>query len=360
MKEFIIKELRSISKPVISEDVTLTSGFTDALNKGIETWAQDKSNSEKRSINSTVIKVITEMFPGEFGNFLLKNLNKYSRKNSLFILTVLSNYLKNPNDNIAKDNIFELIGMPMLDFFVKKTFGKTSFWSRIMQITPFMRKISTGNGQLDMAIYEGLNDALNNTVVRDRFKNRVIDPIIGAKLLTTRNNQDLIDVFNEGLNEDILGIGGNIRNRLDRVRAAFSSGESKSKFKLMLQILKHLPNIKSDLRRKIRDGLLELDYTAVKRMLDYGDTTKAAEVVTKVIVLDIVEKSRELYFSEFMNSAAQDNLIDIIRDVFLSAEAIQQVRKGVSAFLKESVLKAKEKERQKQIKQNKNKSKYNR
>jgi hypothetical protein len=276
----------------------------------------------------------------------------------MMILSIITNYLANPANPVNKDNLFELIGVPILEFFVQKTFGKDSFLSRIRQITPFMKKISTGNGQLDLAIYSGLSEALANPTVRNDFKKELLQNFIEPKISNLDSDQEFLGLFSEGeISEDILGIGGNIRNRIDRVRAAFSNRETKSKMTLMLNILKYLPYIKPDLKRSIREGLMNLSYDAVKNMLDRRDTTEASKVVSLVIMKYIIEKSKDLYFGDFLDGNVQKGFMDIVRDVFMGRATIKHVSDAVSAFLREGINKAKEVERLKKQKQTKSKYK---
>ena len=166
MKKFIIKELRSVGKFQMDEALSnMPTGYTYALQNGFEKWAETKDKATLENMNDTAIELIASKFDGEFANYLrnyLKNYGKGSflgfkykgrRFSYVEILGILTRYLETSTDSNNYQAVFELIGIPMIQYYLKKTFGKDSFLSGLRQMTPFLQKVSTGNCSLDKRIY---------------------------------------------------------------------------------------------------------------------------------------------------------------------------------------------------------------
>lgn len=331
LKKFILEELQKSSFRLEENIPQAESDF----NK----WLSAQSKSEINDINNKVIQILTKNFSGGFAKFLYNHLNKTSKKNKDLIIRILFNYISNPNKTSA-DNLFELLGMPILIFFIKKTFGKESIWSKIRQITPFMKKISTGNAQLDIAIYDGLNKALADPKVRNGFKKDIYNDFINPTIDSLKNDSDFVDLFDDNQVNEVLGI----QNRIDRIKAAFSSPEFRSKFNLVRDTLKYLPYVKSELKNRIKRGLLNASYEDIVGLFDRKkgvDLSKNLGKISKHVTIEIlsyiVEKSQDIYFEEFSNSKLTGSFMDLVKDVLVSKPVVDNVSISVYNFLKEGI-----------------------
>jgi hypothetical protein len=143
MRDFIeaqLNEIKSSEKGQLNE-IDLSS----ALGK-----LRDRLTSKDSRQNREFAKIVSEQFDGEFGTFLRKYLISQGKK--MNTIQILVNYFKNPSKEIYED-VYHILGVPMIQYFIKKTFGKTSLKGRIKQMTPFLEKVSTGNKELDKHVF---------------------------------------------------------------------------------------------------------------------------------------------------------------------------------------------------------------
>jgi hypothetical protein len=347
MKQFIIEQLRSIEKNQMNED---SFDFSQ-----VDQWIDSMPKSELNKTRKEFASLVSSKFEGGFRKYLQAKLMKSNKY--VEVIKLVINYMQNK----SKENynaIFELIGIPMLDYFVQKTFGKDSFLGRIKQITPFLKKVSTGNGKLDMAIYNAMAEALELKTVRDTFE-RDMKNVLDDKMDSLETDQAFWDFFeptqqpqlpsgdtNESINE-VFGINTAIKqgisNRLDRLKAVFSSRETKNKFKILDSITKFMPNIKTDLKRKIKERLFDLNYDDISDMVERLNVSKAAKIVTLPVMQNIIKNSQELYFGE----PSFNDFIDIVKGVFTDKVVLASVQKGIENFLREMVKKAREEQQKK-------------
>lgn len=356
MKKFIINELRAIDRPRIDEALSgMPSGFTYALQNGFEKWAETKDSSELSNIYETSIELISKNFDGEFANYLRSSLRNLGKRRVLGIkfktggfsyvqlLSIIAKYLNNPSDANNYENVFELVGIPMIEYFIKKTFGKDSFLAGLKQMTPFMQKVSTGNSSLDSVIFNALNDALKDASVRSELKIKM-QPFIASKINNIGSDQEFGNLFNE--------------NFLQRM---IYGKEASDKMTMIKQITRFLPSLKGSLKRKIDESLRELSYEDMmglgfnpkNRFPNAAIIDKAAELATKPILEHIIDASAEIYFKD----AGFSDFMQIIQDVFKSQLVAKNIKFAVKRFITDGVQKAIELQRKKQAAKRSRKSK---
>lgn len=346
MKKFIIKELRSVGKFQMDESLMgqMPTGYTYALQNGFEKWAQGKDKATLANINDTIIELIVSRFDGEFADYLRRYLKSYGKSNFLGIkfkgrrfsyveiLSIVTNYLENAQNY---ESLFELIGIPMIQYYLKRTFGKESFLSGLRQMTPFLQKVSTGNSALDAKIYNALDDAIKSSNVRG-FLATEMKSYIDPKINNIASDQAYIDLFNEGF-----------------LKRMIYGNEAATKMEMISQVIKFLPWLKTSLRRKIRenltnyltyDDLMRLGFNPKNRVPNALIVDKAAELASQPILQHIIDGSKEVYFKD----TGFDVLNQIVEKVFASPMVASIVKSHVKAYMRAGVDKAIELQRKKE------------
>jgi hypothetical protein len=347
MKKFIIQELRALDKPRLDESLSgMPSGFTYAITNGFENWAEKKDSSELSNIYETSINLIANKFDGEFAEYLKKSLRNLGRRRILGfkfktrnfsyvqLLAIISKYLDNPSDASNYENVFELVGVPMIEYFLRKTFGKDSFLSGLKQMTPFLQKVSTGNSYLDGVIFRALNDALKDVGVRGDLKVKM-QPFLTSRIDNIASDAEFSNLFNE--------------NFLKRM---IYGKEAVDKMTMIKQIIRYLPWLKGSLRKKIDESLRNLSYEDMMRLgfnpknrfPNAAVIDKAAELATKPILEHIIDSSAELYFSD----SGFEPLMQVVKDVFKSDLVAKAIKSSVKMFITDGVQKAAELQRKKE------------
>lgn len=360
LKKYILLELKRAS---LDESVTSLSGFTDAINSDFATFRQGKSKQDLLNSEQTAINAIVNQFEGKFKDYLEKDLKRKVYREKISILKIVSKYLDNPGNN--KNNILSLIGTPMLNYFLQKAFGKDSIWSRIKQITPFMKKVSTGNYALDTSIYTGLARALENGAVMAQF-NTIAEPNILPKIDTIANNSEFNDLFLAevlGINRGLRGVGRSIGAGLQNVGDAFKDlfvkREVRDKYKLVKEIMKYLPSLKSSLKGKIKDEFFGMDYARISSFFDgrnisiYTNIRDISAPITRVILKHLMDNAKDLYFEDLPSDVS-----DIVYQLFTSQVVAQNVNGAVINMMKDAYEKLKYEENKR--KQYQRKSRYDR
>lgn len=360
LKKYILLELRKAS---LDEAVTDLSGFTDAISSDFATFRQGKSKQDLLNSEQTAINAIVNQFEGKFKDYLEKDLKRKVYREKISILKIVSKYLDNPGNN--KNNILSLIGTPMLNYFLQKAFGKDSIWSRIKQITPFMKKVSTGNYALDTSIYTGLARALENGAVMAQF-NTIAEPSILPKIDTIANDSEFNDLFLAevlGINRGLRGVGRSIGAGLQNVGDAFKDlfvkREVRDKYKLVKEIMKYLPSIKSSLKGKIKDEFFGMDYNNISAFFDGRNVNVSSNIrtisvpITGVILKHLMENAKDLYFEDLPSDVS-----DIVYQLFTSQVVAQNVNGAVINMMKDAYEKLKYEENKR--KQYQRKSRYDR
>lgn len=347
MKKFIIKELRAVNKPRIDESIqgSMPSGFTYAIQNGFEKWAQTKDKGSLANINNASIELIAKNFDGEFADYLRNFLRKYGKSSFLGfkykgrgfsyveILSIISNYLENPNA-ANYENVFELVGIPMMQYYLKKTFGRDSFLGGLRQMTPFMQKVSTGNSTLDAKIYNALENAIKAPNVRG-FLSSEMNSFISPRIANIASDQEFKDLFNEGF-----------------LKRMIYGNEAATKMDMIKQIIRFLPWLKGSLRKKIRENLMTLSYDDLMRLgfnpknrvPNAAIVDKAAELAAMPILQHIVDSSKEIYFKD----SGFDALNQIVENVFKSPLVASIVKSYIKEYMRIGVDKAIELQRKKE------------
>ena len=355
MKKFIIQELRALGKPRLDESIqgSMPSGYTYAIQNGFENWAEDKDSAELSNIYETSINLIASKFDGGFADYLKKSLRnlgrrrflgiKYKTRNFSYVqlLTIISKYLETESD-ADYENVFELIGIPMIEYFLRKTFGKDSFLAGLKQMTPFMQKVSTGNSYLDGVIFSALNDALKNVGVRGELK-KEMKPFITSRIDSIASDSEFSNLFNEGF-----------------LQRMIYGKEAADKMTMVKQVIRFLPWLKGSLRKKIDENLRKLSYEDMmklgfnpkNRFPNAAIIDKAAELATEPILEHIIDGSAELYFSD----SGFEPLMNVLKQIFKSNLVARAIKGAVRNFMYDGVKKAIELQRKKEAAKRKRKS----
>jgi hypothetical protein len=362
LKKYILLELR---KANLDESVFALSGFTDAIQSDFSTFRQGKTKQALIDSEETAIKSIVQLFDGGFKDYLEKDLRKKVRREKISILAIISKYLDSPNNSTYKNNILSLIGTPMLNYFLQKAFGKDSIWSRIRQITPFMKKVSTGNYALDTSIYTGLATALESGAVMNEFT-AIAEPDILPKVYTIASDGDFNNLFlsevlgiNRGLRSVGRSIGASLQNTGDAFKDLFVKREVRDKFKLVKEIMKYLPSLKKPLRGKIKDEFFGMEHAKIAAFFSgrgvnvYSNIKDISVPITRVVLKHLMENAKDLYFEDLPS-----DISDIVYDLFTSQVVAQNVSEAVINMMRDAHEKLKYEEDKR--KQYQTKSRYNR
>jgi hypothetical protein len=362
LKKYILLELRKAS---LDETVTSLSGFTDAIQSDFSTFRQGKTKQQLIDSEETAIKSIVQLFDGEFKDYLEKDLRKKVRRERVSILAIVSKYLSDRSNSTYKNNILSLIGTPMLNYFLQKAFGKDSIWSRIRQITPFMKKVSTGNYALDTSIYTGLATALESGAVMNQFAT-IAEPNILPKIDSIDTDGNFNSLFlseilgiNRGLRSVGRSIGAGLQNTGDAFKDLFVKREVRDKFKLVKEIMKYLPSLKKPLRGKIKDEFFGMEHAKIAAFFSgrgvnvYSNIKDISVPITRVVLKHLMENAKDLYFEDLPS-----DISDIVYHLFTSQVVAQNVSEAVIKMMRDAHEKLKYEEDKR--KQYQTKSRYNR
>lgn len=324
MKDFINEQLNNTEIQVLNEvDIKST------LSK-----LRDLVSTKAGRINREFADIMASKFDPKFAKYLKRRLVKQGK--SVNTIKFIADYIQNPNE-VNYDRVFEILGLPILDYFVNTTFGMNSLGGRIRQATPFVKKVSTGNKDLDSAIFDSLRSVLNQGEVRKRFKEKLkktIDSNLGD-LLSDQEFWDLIQgQTNESapkgrkpqMDEDLSGA-------LKSVRNVFRGKESRSKFQLLDKVTKYLPKMKRKLKREIRTRLFDLPYEDIDAMLRSGKLDKATRIVTEVILEHIISSAKGLYFRE----EGLSDMMKVVEDVYMNPTVVDAVQKNIQRYMRQMI-----------------------
>lgn len=326
LKEVIERELDNM----IEEGQFNEADFHSIMGK-VKDFVTRKDSKTKKRFN----ELLGSAFEGEFGQYLTKTLN--SNMSKVDVINIISNYIKGSQNS---DAAFEIIGIPMLNYFVEKTFGRSSMKDRLRQMTPFMKKVSTGNSQLDYYIFSTFDKVLESKKVRKMFRDK-LRITIDNKLHGLLNNDEFESlVSNAPTNEgtELIDEANVVTNTARSVRNMFRSREVRNKFKLLDDILDNMPKLNSQIKRSIKNRLMDLDYDVIYDVKNLKNINKVAKIVTLPILQYIIKNSQDIYFKE----GYFGQLVELIKDVFLDKEVVKHIEEGVKEYFKQSVLKTRE------------------
>lgn len=335
MRDFIKEQIEKYAKQeIVKEGQVNELDLSSAINKlkGLVT-------SKNSQMNRDFAELIADKFDGEFGKYLRKRLIRSGK--SVNTIGLVLKYLRSPSDS-SYENVFELIGIPMLDYFVNKSFGKIGLGARMRRMTPFMKKVSTGNKQLDAIIFKGLADVLEKKEVRKKLKDklkRTIDTQL-SDVISDQDFWDFINDYEDNTNESVEKI--NEIGISDKLRGMFGSRETRNKFKIVDNILRYIPNLKRRLKRELKEALFDMDYEDIDHMVNKLDTKLAGKLISKPIMRDIVKNARGLYFKEEYFSEFND----MVEEVFLDNEVLEVVSERISKYMKYVFKKARQQRKQ--------------
>lgn len=321
--------------------------FSSAFSK-----LKDKLTSKNDKVNRELAKVLSKQFEGNFGEFLKKYLIKQGKK--MDTVQMLVNYFKSPSGDSYSD-IFHLLGAPMLKYFVKKTFGKDSLRGEIKQMTPFLKKVSTGDRKLDKYVFLAMSEVLDEKEVENDFKGKVRN-MLDDKLRDALDDKDFVDFLGDlmGKGEDVEedleeGVGDSVKKVKRGVRNVFSSTENRYRWKVVDFLTDALPKLKKNILRKVKSGVWDLKYNQVLKILRGRGNKILATVLTKAILEHIITKSKKLYFKEDYLA----ELTSFVEGVFTDEAMVVEMRDSIRDYLRDSHIEN-NKSLDKQLKKNKN------
>lgn len=349
MRDYIKEQLNEIQR---KEEGQLNEiDLSSALGK-----LRDKLTSKNSKQNREFAKIVSDQFEGDFAKFLKKYLIKQGRK--MNTIQTLVNYFKDPSQE-AYEDVYHILGAPMLQYFVKKIFGKTNLRGRIKQMTPFLKKVSTGNKELDRHVFLAMSHGIGEKELEDEFMSR-LKSIIDTKLGDALENQDFLDFVTDLMgdseeDEEELeeGIKDRIKNVKRGVRNVLASDLDRERWKVMDIITDTIPNLKKPIRRMIRDEVWKIKYNEIRKMQKGRGSNIIAKIVSKSVMKHIISKARSLYFKEDYLS----KLTDVVEDVFMRKDMIDEITDGVKDYYRDNrfdLEKSKKLKKQKAEKRKKN------
>lgn len=315
-------------------------------------------------VNKQFAQIVASKFEGDFGKYLKNYLVKTAKTTDVF--AVINNYLKDKTNVDYYSAVFQLLGMPMLSYFVERTFGKASFGGKIRQMTPFMSKVSTGNSSLDGFIFDALKKSMVDKDNQTKFRAKLKGTLDGKlhDLLDDADYNNLMQSVMKQAEDEQLNEGeftDSIKNKAKSIRNLFISSEQKYKYQVLDNILEVVPNLKKEIRREIRDVIFNMDYGDIDVILSTFDSDrnsrvhtipsaasilKVVDIVTNPILEHIIKNSQAIYF----NSEVFGDFIEVVKGVFMDTEVVAYVKKNIKNFILIEIRKQKEKTRAKQLK----------
>lgn len=304
-------------------------------------------NKEKQ-LNADLSNLLAKYFKGQFARFLEERLRRSSKQISL--IRILYAYAAGDDKSKKEhyDNIFEVLGLPMVEFFLLKTFGKASTRDKLRQMTPFLRKVTTGNSTLDKIIFNTLVEAVNTSSVRTKLKKELRDNINKVIDDLENDGEPLKDVSDFFLDKYGIKIPDDQKNQIDfdaifdhKIKQGKQLNEfSKilgldTKTKMVRTVKKMLPKLKRRLRKKIQSKIFSMDFNELKKIATNKDMDKLAEISVLPIVENIYKSAGNLYFKDESIS----EIADILEDVFKSKAVLNAITEKLSLFFQEQLIK---------------------
>lgn len=323
-----------MSKQVIEEAFGL-GNITDKL--------KNLFRSKETQINRDLANILAEYFNGQFARFMENRLKKASKRVSLIRMVTAYVYGDDSERKKQYENVFEVIGLPMIEFFLLKTFGRVSNRQMIKQRTPFIKKVSTGNRELDKIIFNTLLESVNNPNIRKSFKTKMQDNINkmfddleyeGGKL--EKMSSYFKDKYNIDIEDSSIDFDEIFDHKIRRGKTLLEFKKLfglKTKQKFLKTINKLLPKLKKRIRRKIQDEVFQLEYGEIKQIAETKDMGKIAEIALNPIMENIFRSANKLYFKdENLNEVAQ-----VVQDVFTNKSVVQGLKTELSKFFQEKL-----------------------
>jgi hypothetical protein len=346
MRDYIKEQLNEIQSKEEGQlnEIDLSSALGNLKNR-----LTSKNNKQ----NKAFAKILSDQFEGDFAKYLKKYLIKKGKKMDT-IQTVID-YFQNPSEDNYEE-VFHVIGVPMLQYFVKKTFGKSDLRGRIKQMTPFLKKVSTGNKDLDANVFLAMSHAIGEKEIEDEFKKK-LRGIIDQKLGDSLEDQDFFDFISDLIHdndddEEELEEGiGDVVKRVKKGAKAVKRGArnivadkiDRFRWKAMDVITDTIPSLKKKVKRLIKNQVWNLTYQELRKIIKGDGADVLSKVIGKSIMAYVIGHARSLYFKEDYLST----LTDIVEKVFMDGEVMKEVEKGVWEYYmdnKHTLEKAKEDE----------------
>ena len=322
-------------------------------------------------VNKEFAKIVASKFEGDFAKYLQKYLIKNGK--DLNTLETITLYSQVKNDE-TYDKLFKIIGIPMLRYFVQKTFGKTGLKDKINSINPFMKKVSTGNSSLDNYIYTALYKSLQDVETQNTFKVKLhqtidskMDDIFSDKdyweLLASIQGE--LDDDEDGEVEQIDEYGKRIKATAKKIRNMFISNEDKYRHQILDDILDIFPNLKKPIKREIkekffgneRSGVDKIPWNDIEHLLDSIDVNLIVNIVVEPIMEHVIKNSQAIYFK----LESFKDFVEIVKKVFMQDEVLNNVKTNLQTYVAVSLRELEDKRKAEKAKASKSaKTKYKR
>ena len=286
----------------------------------------DLFNPQKRKERAIIASAISQTFsttPG-FAKFLAKKIDKQGKYYDL--LELLYRYEDNPSDSMLYSLVFDVMVLPMLEYFFEQVFGWVSgFWNKI----PFSLKYTTGDPYMDSAIKQTFQEVFDGSKFRKLFQDQYHE-VVNNHLEMALNNPKVKDILdakkaaeqqknaaqtqNNQNNQNVLTtsyvVEAEDKNSWFKSLFIGKTGYFSPKSKIINNLLKVFPNINRLIKNEMRDRLLEVEFN--------GSLSK--DRVSKLLATAAAEPSLEHIFNVakqiFMKGDAFTLLYKIFRLIF--------------------------------------------
>lgn len=276
------------------------------LKKAFTNLISSLTPQQKSDFNKRIAELISDQFEGKFANYLKKSLIKRGRSEDF--LKILNAYLEKggtaSNDPEVSKPIFNMVAVPMLNYFLKKTFG---FGNQARGLTPFMKNVSTGNPDLDNVVRNAIYYSLQKNM--DDLKDMFLDPnskfgdFLDKKVSGVLDDQELFDTLSgkEPLSNDGEGSGSNADNTKikDNIKKIIrkAKGNKDKVMKLFYNFIKKM-NSKDEVLRYADEVESQLgnEYAALSAMI-----RNIANEMPDVKVENLTESKLDNYLEKIMN-----------------------------------------------------------
>lgn len=303
----------------------------NTVNKHITEFFRSKDSK----INRDFAVLLSSYFGTNFGNYLKKRLKKIAPKVNLiqFFIGAFDDS-DDGEKEMNYENLFEVIGIPMLEYLLLNTFGKYNPKQKLAKVTPFMKSVSTGNKMLDKVIFDSLLEIIDDDKVRKEFM-KGLEPFFKNLFQSIQNDNSRAKKFiqkyldDKKANEHFEQLEKKLisEGKLDEVKRLFSI---KSKLTYARRVQKLLPKLKRSLKNQIDKKIFKMEYAQLKRLSEKKDFEALAEIVTEPILKSIFKTSRRLYFK---NDKSIAKMSEIMEKIFLSDITEKTLEKNIKKFL---------------------------
>lgn len=267
--------------------------------------------------NDLIINTIAKEFTPQFAKFFSTYAKKIYKGYDL--ATFLYNLQQAPASSQNQLLWMEMVGVPMVDFFLTKAFGVGEKFRRMI---PFSNNTSTGNKALDKIIQNTLSDSLGEADMQK---------LLLIQLKKTLNDK-LNSLFSDAKIKTILSDLSNPDNNDLQSEGIFDMFRKKSvntSIELLNETLKYLP-VKRELRNFIKNEFMQSGEMNLRK------SKSTAEIVTNMLARPILKyvalKALKLYID---NNADFKPLKPILVKIFTAPALVELLAKRIRENLEE-------------------------